>query len=514
MALLQLPLRPDKSGTAGRQVPLQVNHFKVSFPKDGELIHYDVDISPDVSKNIKREVIQWMIKTHVDIFGGHRPVFDGNKNIYAKSPGIVGIGREMTFVVTLPPRDQPQIEQRMVELKLSEEPAAEKGAVGGVPPGAPPGGAWGKRPVKQTAATPPSVRPVPAGIAGDPVAASASVTAKPRRDRSFTVKIQMVNRIPLGTLQDFLNQTTESVIQRESQNGSQRRRLDNPLEAIQALEVVFRQLPSMHSVTVGRNFFKQPKQLLDLSGGRELWWGHYQSLRPTGWKSLQGLAQHGLALNMDISATAFYKPGPVIDYMMETMSDKFQWRQVPKKLRDFEVKMFGKEIKGRKIQVTHRGQIKAKKTVIDLSLTSASQQKFSIEPRNGQKSVTTTVAKYFASQYKPLQYPDLPLLVVGSKEKPTYLPMEVCEIVEGQRCLKKLNEKQTSNMVKMTCKPAPERKAEVERIVREADFSHNPFLNHFNITGGCHNEADTEWIIIRRPLRGHNETPFGRPTPS
>jgi hypothetical protein len=31
--------------------------------------------------------------------------------------------------------------------------------------------------------------------------------------------------------------------------------------------------------------------------------------------------------------------------------------------------------------------------------------------------------------------------------------------------------------------------------------------------GGCHDSVDAEWIVIRRPLRGHNDTPFGRPTP-
>jgi hypothetical protein len=35
-----------------------------------------------------------------------------------------------------------------------------------------------------------------------------------------------------------------------------------------------------------------------------------------------------------------------------------------------------------------------------------------------------------------------------------------------------------------------------------------------NSKGGCHDLADAEWIVIRRPLRGHNDTPFGQPTPS
>jgi hypothetical protein len=31
--------------------------------------------------------------------------------------------------------------------------------------------------------------------------------------------------------------------------------------------------------------------------------------------------------------------------------------------------------------------------------------------------------------------------------------------------------------------------------------------------GGCHDQADAEWIEIRKPLGGHNDTPFGQPTP-
>jgi hypothetical protein len=30
--------------------------------------------------------------------------------------------------------------------------------------------------------------------------------------------------------------------------------------------------------------------------------------------------------------------------------------------------------------------------------------------------------------------------------------------------------------------------------------------------GDFHHQADAEWIVIRRPLRGHDDTPYGRPT--
>ncbi len=64
-----------------------------------------------------------------------------------------------------------------------------------------------------------------------------------------------------------------------------------------------------------------------------------------------------------------------------------------------------------------------------------------------------------------LQYPHLPCLQVGQEQKHTYLPLEVghffphmissnqfiqvCNIVPGQRCIKKLTDMQTSTMIKV-----------------------------------------------------------------
>jgi hypothetical protein len=31
--------------------------------------------------------------------------------------------------------------------------------------------------------------------------------------------------------------------------------------------------------------------------------------------------------------------------------------------------------------------------------------------------------------------------------------------------------------------------------------------------GKFHDQGDAKWIVFRRPLGGHNETPFGQPTP-
>ena len=72
-----------------------------------------------------------------------------------------------------------------------------------------------------------------------------------------------------------------------------------PFDAVQALDVVMRHLPSMTYTPVGRSFFSSPDGYYHpLGGGREVWFGFHQSVRPSQWKMM---------LNIDVSATAFYK---------------------------------------------------------------------------------------------------------------------------------------------------------------------------------------------------------------
>ena len=43
-----------------------------------------------------------------------------------------------------------------------------------------------------------------------------------------------------------------------------------------------------------------------------------------------------------------------------------------------------------------------------------------------------------------------------------HLPMEVCTLVPGQRCVKKLSEGQTATMIRETAKDAMDRKRKIE----------------------------------------------------
>ena len=77
-----------------------------------------------------------------------------------------------------------------------------------------------------------------------------------------------------------------------------------------------------------------------------------------------------------------------------------------------------------------------------------------------------SVLDYFQKQHsKELQYPDLPCLHVGQKERHVYVPLDYLKLVPGQRCVKRLSEQQTSQMIKAVAKPAYQREREILKKV-------------------------------------------------
>ncbi|XP_046362549.1 protein argonaute-2-like isoform X2 [Haliotis cracherodii] len=281
------------------------------------------------------------------------------------------------------------------------------------------------------------------------------------RDRVFKVAIKWVAQVSLYLLEEALEGRTQQI----------------PLDAIQALDVVMRHLPSMKYTPVGRSFFSPPEGYEHpLGGGREVWFGFHQSVRPSHWKMM---------LNIDVSATAFYKAQPVIEFMCEVLDIQDIGEQ-KRPLTDSQRVKFTKEIKGfgtgLKVEITHCGTMRRKYRVCNVTRRPAQTQSFPLQLDSGQ-TIECTVARYFMERYKMrLQYPHLPCLQVGQEQKHTYLPLEVCNIVGGQRCIKKLTDLQTSTMIKATARSAPDREKEINSLVYKADFNNDPYLQTFGVT--------------------------------
>ncbi|CAG8690438.1 3353_t:CDS:2, partial [Acaulospora colombiana] len=225
------------------------------------------------------------------------------------------------------------------------------------------------------------------------------VTTSKRPPRAFKFKVQKVAEINMEELSRYLQRKTELS--------------NNILTAINSLDVLIRHGPSMdpNFVSIGRSLYTSENSQA-LFGGAEVWQGYYQSVRPTGGKMM---------INVDLSATAFYQGGPLIN-----MVTKLLGRRNPGEIGMINVgqrSRLEKDLKNLKICVNHRGNDARRRRYKILKLTekNANQTEFEAD---GQKM---TVAQYFTRKYNTrLNFPNFPLVAVRND---IFLPIEICDVI-------------------------------------------------------------------------------------
>jgi hypothetical protein len=71
------------------------------------------------------------------------------------------------------------------------------------------------------------------------------------------------------------------------------------------MDVVMRHLPSMAYTPVGRSFFSSPENYYHpLGGGREVWFGFHQSIRPSQWKMMLNIDGAFSSINWTVFVSA------------------------------------------------------------------------------------------------------------------------------------------------------------------------------------------------------------------
>ncbi|KAJ3217348.1 argonaute 1, partial [Clydaea vesicula] len=210
-----------------------------------------------------------------------------------------------------------------------------------------------------------------------------------------------------------------------------------------------------------------------IANGAQLWQGFHQSIRPSRGQML---------INLDVSATAFYQPGPILEIMAKILG-KNSPNDLRQGITDKDRIKLEKALKGIKVVVTHRGQIRRKYRISKITNTPAHRTMFPLgEAANMQEE---SVSNYFKNKYNlNLYFPQLPCLVVGDVSKNIYLPLEVCDIVKGQRHLRKLNERQTAEMIKFTCQPPHVRSNKISAGITILQQRDNEYLKEFNVQIG------------------------------
>ncbi|KAJ1989795.1 hypothetical protein H4R33_001936 [Dimargaris cristalligena] len=271
--------------------------------------------------------------------------------------------------------------------------------------------------------------------------------------KPFKVSLRNVAMINMGVLREFVSGRIEFNPQVQS--------------AISILDVAFHHLPASKYPSAKNSFYtSEGKQAI--SGGIEVWPGLFQSVRPT---------QGRVLLNVDVSSTAFYAPGSLLNSVVRCLNKVDPLELL--NLREHEMRNLQKMIKGIPVTLTHRDQGERIFKLKGISERGANQTMFNLRSED-ETETKMSVAKYFSDHLNiPVRYPTLPCVEL---KRGTMVPIEFCTVVSGQRFMRKLDERQTAEMIKFTCVRPQER---FKRITKQASdllcFNSNPYLKAFGI---------------------------------
>ncbi|KAJ6324848.1 hypothetical protein OIU76_012026 [Salix suchowensis] len=99
--------RPDSGGVEGSVITLLANHFLVQFDSSQRIFHYNVEISPNPSREVARMIKQKLVKENSALLSGALPAYDGRQSLY--SPVEFQQDR-LEFYVSLPiPATKPSL---------------------------------------------------------------------------------------------------------------------------------------------------------------------------------------------------------------------------------------------------------------------------------------------------------------------------------------------------------------------------------------------------------------------
>ncbi|XP_046490379.1 protein argonaute-2 [Neodiprion pinetum] len=237
--------------------------------------------------------------------------------------------------------------------------------------------------------------------------------------------------------------------------------------AVQAIDVVLRHGAASKCVQVGRSFFQPPKgHIVDLGNGMELWVGMFQSAI-IGWKPY---------LNVDVAHKGFPKAINIVEYMREICGSRFSPKDV-----EYNKINIAKQLKGLKVIYEIPGHPTSKRTqrINDL-MQSAVNSIFTLD--NGSK---TSVYDYFRKEKNyTIKNPELPCVWVGGRNRQIYVPAELCTIVPGQVTIKKMDEIQTSNMIKAAATSTNIRKQKIMNAFASINFNNDPCVKEFGLSVG------------------------------
>ncbi|EFO90717.1 hypothetical protein CRE_08229 [Caenorhabditis remanei] len=242
-----------------------------------------------------------------------------------------------------------------------------------------------------------------------------------------------------------------------------------------AIDTIFRQTSVGRFHVVQQSFFSITPHLqvgpahglgwgtVNLGLGREVCYGFYQNVVETF---------DMLTMNIDVATTTFYRPIALVEFLAEVLEVPLATVIDGRSLSEAQKKKFNREVAGLKVETRHCASPRRFRVA---RCTWKPMENITLHISNGtDASLSISMVDYFKSRYNiDLQYRHLPCVELG-RSRECILPLELCYIVGGQRCIKKLNEQQIANLIRATSRNATERKSAIMNIHERVDVRNDP----------------------------------------
>ena len=314
--------------------------------------------------------------------------------------------------------------------------------------------------------------------------------ARPNKPNVHRIFIRLTAEINFSALSAWLARTAD---------------FDNAcFNAMSFLDHLIREEPSQRLVQLKKSFFKKSdKNYFDLGKCVIAGKGVFASLRPVLQKN-----GPGLSITVDVANGTFWSPTPLVDAAQQLCgvgdprrlatflgepAKKFRMLQNLKKLKRVAVTV---SYRPRIMQPPKDDQknspssgtpgLFSRQFVIARVLESDAKtykfQRFETDKNTGErvdKGYISVFDYYYQLMGRPLDKPYLP--VVEMTRKGNVFPMEFCQINPDQRYAFKLDDVQTSNMIKYAVTPPSQRWRSVSDGVKMLDWQGDPYLKKYGL---------------------------------
>ena len=276
-----------------------------------------------------------------------------------------------------------------------------------------------------------------------------------------------------------------------------------PQDALSAVNIILSQsrLLNLNYTNIGKSFFRNDGHVIDLGFGKEVWSGIFSSVRPNSW------TDRGTKLLATLNANIVHKVWKVWDYECLTLSsyqaatrqlylvdknedycytdmvlDRMKINRDSKKswkygMNSQQINILRNDLKGLKVRYVLPNGQKREYRVNDIL---APPNKLDIP------DLQKTVSDYFFETYQEkLQYPHLPCLWLGSRNKTIYIPMEYCEVSsQALPRSKALPERAQADMIRRTARTPGEREKMIMQELQKnnAIYKNDPYAKAFNLS--------------------------------